>query len=378
VRTESRWPVFAAISTDATGGGIGVASQLMWTVVRERWGDVPRLVVLRQGDSGTASTRSGLVSRLRFGARLAGAQVRGECSWLFFTHLSLSRVQRFVLPAWRRPYAIYLHGIEAWRPLPEVDLHLLRAASLLVANSSHTARRVAEAHAGLGRIDVCPLALGDGTAPAPGDRVATWRRLVGAHGVVTVGRMVAAERYKGHDQLLEAWGDVRQRVPDARLVFAGAGDDVARLQAKAGDLGLAGSVTFTGFLDAEDLQALYSAASVFAMPSRDEGFGLVYLEAMSHGLPCIGSIHDAAGEVIEDGVTGFLVDQSDRASLSARLTGLLGDDDQRTAMGTRARDRVRERFRYEIFRNQFVALLSDAFDGAPSAEAGSRRVALRP
>jgi phosphatidylinositol alpha-1,6-mannosyltransferase len=103
--------------------------------------------------------------------------------------------------------------------------------------------------------------------------------------------MSADERYKGHDQILDAWPVVRSRIPDARLVIVGDGDDAPRLRAKAASLGLAASVLFTGFVTEAQLAALYQKASVFAMPSREEGFGLVYLEAMARGVPCIGSIH---------------------------------------------------------------------------------------
>ncbi len=132
-----------------------------------------------------------------------------------------------------------------------------------------------------------------------------------------VARMSSAERYKGHDELLEAWPIVKAHLPDARLVCVGDGDDLPRLQQKAHELGIGSETIFTGFVSADELHGWYDAASVFAMPSRGEGFGLVYLEAMSHGLPCIGSVHDAAGEIIDDGVTGHLVDQSDPRELGA-------------------------------------------------------------
>jgi glycosyltransferase involved in cell wall biosynthesis len=85
------------------------------------------------------------------------------------------------------------------------------------------------------------------------------------------------------------------------------------------------------------------------MPSRGEGFGLAYLEAMSHGLPCIGSTHDAAGEIVTDEVTGFLVDQTDTAALVDRIARLLADADLRAAMGERGRVRVGRAFTESAF-----------------------------
>jgi phosphatidylinositol alpha-1,6-mannosyltransferase len=184
---------------------------------------------------------------------------------------------------------------------------------------------------------------------------------LGPRAVIVVARMIAAERYKGHDQLLEAWPLVAARFPDARLVLAGTGDDVPRLKAKAAALGLGSKAIFTGFVSRPVLTSLYQHAAVFAMPSREEGFGLVYLEAMVHGLPCIGSIHDAAGDVIEDGKTGFLVDQANTEELADRLLCLLSDGNRRAEMGAAGRRRVEQHFTYERFRQRLLGLLHATF-----------------
>jgi phosphatidylinositol alpha-1,6-mannosyltransferase len=252
---------------------------------------------------------------------------------------------------------VFLHGIEAWRPLPHADARALREAALLVANSRYTARRVNETHTLEKPIEVCPLALAPTSAQPDAQRVTYWRQQIGARAVITVARMAAGERYKGHDQLLEAWPDVKACVSGSRLIFAGGGDDLPRLQSKAASLGLGGDVIFTGFLTGPELDALYAAAAVFAMPSREEGFGLAYLEAMSHGLPCIGSIHDASGEVLADAVSGCLVDQSDLAALADRLIQLLNDEALRRSMGSEGRRRARLCFSYEQFRHRLLGLL---------------------
>ena len=93
------------------------------------------------------------------------------------------------------------------------------------------------------------------------------------------------------------------------------------------------------------------------MPSRQEGFGLVYAEAMWHGLPCLGSTADAAGEVIAQGETGLLVPYGDVAAIEAALTSLLGDPDARARMGEAGRRRARERFGYPRFRDDLLSAL---------------------
>jgi phosphatidylinositol alpha-1,6-mannosyltransferase len=176
--------------------------------------------------------------------------------------------------------------------------------------------------------------------------------------------MSASERYKGHDQLLLAWPRVIAEVPDATLVMVGRGDDVERLRAKAAALGLGRSVHLTGFVPDAPLRALLRHAAVFAMPSRGEGFGLVYLQAMRAGVPCLGSRDDAAADVIVDGETGLLVPRQDPEAIAGALARLLTDDAMRRRMGDAGKRRFDATFTYPRFRARLAGLLARAFPAA--------------
>lgn len=346
----------AAITLHPAGGGVAGVSRLIWETVRTRWSQGARLITLVPGER-PASLDTSTSDRLAFGARLAALQAAGRCTWTFYSHLSLARVQPF-LPARPRPYMVFLHGIEAWRQLTAPEARVLAGASLRVANSAYTAHRVRQQHPDVGPIMICPLAV-----PPPWSQPATAPiddPRIGPHAVVIVARMAAGERYKGHDALLAAWPAVLERQPDAQLVIVGGGDDEARLRARVQEGGVGARVIFTGFVSEARLAAIYAQAAVFAMPSRGEGFGIAYLEAMAHGLPCIGSVHDAAGEVIEDGVTGYLVDQSDTRALADRVSRLLGDDAGRRQMGEAGRHRLRERFTADRFARRLGELVEAA------------------
>jgi phosphatidylinositol alpha-1,6-mannosyltransferase len=367
-----RHPYLAAITFDASGGGVAAVSRLLRDVFRQRWGADCRLVTLLDDRDAETSLRASAMTRLRFGTKLAQAQVGGDCGWVFYSHLGLGRVQRFVPAFWRRPYGIFIHGIEAWRRLTPVQLDVLNGAALRVANSHVTASRVAEINPDVEPIRVCQLALApefhvNGHGPDAPRGVGP----LGPHAVVLVARMMASERYKGHDELLDVWPAVRARVRDARLVFVGGGDDVDRLRGRAAALGIGDAVAFTGFISEAGLHDIYGQAAVFAMPSAGDGFGLVYLEAMAHGLPCIGSIHDAAREIIVDDVTGFLVDRADAAGLTERLAALLTDEPRRRRMGQSGWRRWREQFTYERFASSMVSLIESTLDGAEAQRRAS-------
>ena len=106
------------------------------------------------------------------------------------------------------------------------------------------------------------------------------------------------------------------------------------------------------------MRGLYGQAAVFALPSRGEGFGLVYLEAMAAGLPCIGSTDDAAVDVIEDGRTGLLVRQDDVTALAGAVSRLLSDEALRRRMGEAGRARQQSVFSYANFRDRTLGLLA--------------------
>jgi phosphatidyl-myo-inositol dimannoside synthase len=363
----------AAVSFGGRGGGLAYVARLLRAVCAS-W---------QNTDVWTAAldpARYGVVSRaeqVRFAARVAGAQLTGRIDWLAFNHLGVARVQRLVPRRVRRPYLVFVHDVEAWDPSLSPDrVETLRAATLRVANSTYTARRVAQAHPTIGPVVACPLGLLDhdpastgpdaGPSGLPGQAsggVTLSEELteIGAASVLILGRMHDEERYKGHDQLLESWPAVVAEVPTAQLIVAGLGNDVPRLRDKARALGVGHLVLFCGFLPSPTLTALMGRVAAFAMPSAREGFGLVYLEAMRAALPCIGSTSDAAGDIIVHGETGYLVDRADPAALSAAIISLLTDDVRRAAMGKAGR----RRFEAQFTADRFAARLRDILNDSP-------------
>lgn len=353
-------PTLAVVTLEPSGGGVATVARLLWQVLHREFGhDAGLITLLPKG-----RRQPTMADKLRFGARIAQAQLTGTTDWLLFSHLALAKAHDRVPARLRCGYGIFLHGIEAWCPLTDQERRLLRDADLRISNSAFTAARVMHAHPEIGPVVPCPLALPERTPrPTPTDGGLA----IGPHAVLVVGRMSSDERYKGHDQLIEAWPAVVAAIPDAQLVIVGEGDDRQRLEEKAHAAGVTAHTVFTGFVDDAVLDGLFARAALFALPSRGEGFGLVYLEAMQHGLPCIGSTHDAAAEVIEDGVTGRLVDQADIAGLARTLVTLLGEPALRARMGEAGRRRVHERFGLPRFERQLTSLLRGEADARVTA-----------
>ncbi|MFI0454129.1 glycosyltransferase [Actinomadura sp. 6N118] len=141
---------------------------------------------------------------------------------------------------------------------------------------------------------------------------------------------------KGLDMMLEAWQEVAPRHPGWRLRLYGAGPQEAELWEQAGNAGIAGSVEFRGVTG--DVEAALIGSSVFALPSRDEGFPMSVLESMAYGLPTV-AFDCAPGvrELITDGLEGTLVPPGDTVAFAAALGTLMEDAALRRSMGAQAR-----------------------------------------
>jgi phosphatidylinositol alpha-1,6-mannosyltransferase len=232
----------------------------------------------------------------------------------------------------------------------------LSRADLLIAISEHTARRFCEANPAFAsrRIRVCHLGVAsrpETAVPLPAEAD---ERSGSAPFALIVGRMAADERYKGHDLLLDIWPRIAAELPEARLVVAGDGDDRGRLERKAAVLGK--GVSFLGQVSDVALEVLYRDCAFFVMPSRNEGFGLVFLEAMRAGKACIGGV-GAAAEVIENGVTGFVVDPDEPGQVLQAALRLFREPETRERMGQAGAMRMARHFTEEHFRCRFRAIL---------------------
>jgi hypothetical protein len=119
-------PTVAAITLDEAGGGIAAVSRLLWDVVRDHWGASARLLTIfdRPG------SRATFAEKARYAVALTQAQVCGHTDWILFTHLGLAKVQRAVPLRARRPYAVFLHGIEAWNGLSAAEAKVLARADV--------------------------------------------------------------------------------------------------------------------------------------------------------------------------------------------------------------------------------------------------------
>jgi glycosyltransferase involved in cell wall biosynthesis len=216
---------------------------------------------------------------------------------------------------------------------------LLRGGTVCVANSEPAAERFVQLGTPADRVFRAPHS----TDIAPFHSVAAGRRRDGDRDRVTVlhiGRLIPR---KGIDRLLRAVARARGEVA-LRLVLVGSGPEEAALRRLAGELGLGGNVEFRGFVDQPGLPEVYAEADVFAFPTLDDPFGIALLEAAATGLPVVASpFAGATVDLVEDGVTGFVVDPDDTAAWARALAGLARDPELRRSLGARGHEATLDR-----------------------------------
>lgn len=264
-----------------------------------------------------------------------------------------------------KPFLTICHGVDVWSPPPKI-VHALDRSPMIVAVSRDTKARV-EAHCP-GHDDrwvrVFPNTYDDHAytlgEPDPGLRAKLGVR-EDEKVILTVARMDASDRgKKGFDRVLRALPTIAERVPTARYVLAGRGDDRPRLEALADSLGVSDRVTFAGFVPTDELPSYYRMADVYCMPSTGEGFGIVFLEAMSCGCPVVAGNRDGSVEPLMDGELGLLVDPEDQAQIAdAVCRVLLGEAPAQITDPTRLHESSVDAFGRARFRQRLEAIYRD-------------------
>ena len=225
------------------------------------------------------------------------------------------------------PYCGFLYGIEAWDIRLKHRIEAMRSADKLIAISKFTRDRIIADYAvNAERIQVVPCTFDwgcFGIGPKPKDLLERYGLKPENKVLLTVSRLALSERYKGHRQVLFALKKIIELHPEVRYLIAGDGDDLPRLQEMVKAMNLTEQVIFGGYVPVKDLPGLYRLCDLFIMPSTKEGFGIVFLEAMSSGKATLGGNIDGSVDALDDGRLGALVDPNDSTEIANTVCQIL-------------------------------------------------------
>jgi phosphatidylinositol alpha-1,6-mannosyltransferase len=344
--------VFSGLSAP-NAGGVQCSGRIAWQAIARHArsvGSTAGLLVYGEAEAGDLDLAGdgACVVGNRLGMLRTALLRHWRTPLVCFWHVSMLRL----LPLLRvgdAKVVLFLHGIEAWRSFSGLARRALDRVDLFLSNSDFTWQRFLECNPYLADRPHLTIPLGCdepwfGMDIPPSEPPAA----------LILGRMMRGEDYKGHRELIAAWPSVLRSIPDAELWIGGDGDLRPELEREAASRGLERNLRFWGFLSEEQKLDLLRRCRCLAMPSRGEGFGLVYLEAMRLGRPCLVSNQDAAREVVNPPEAGLAADP---AELTDALCRLMSDGHEWQAWSTAASARYERSFTAGHFQNRLLAAL---------------------
>jgi glycosyltransferase involved in cell wall biosynthesis len=252
-------------------------------------------------------------------------------------HINLMPLAWLVSRLLKVPLILFIYGIDAWQPTRNrLANRLAKRADWVVSISDITAQKFRSwASAGTQQLLVLPNAIhaewyGPG---AKNPDLLKRYQLEGKTVLMTLGRLVSAERYKGFDEVLDLLPVLRATMPNLAYLIVGDGSDRTRLAAKVKALGLTERVVFAGKITEAEKADHYRLADAYIMASRGEGFGFVLLEAMACGIPVVASKLDGGREAVREGQLGRLVDPGNQDELQRAIVEALADKSRAVPSG---------------------------------------------
>jgi teichuronic acid biosynthesis glycosyltransferase TuaC len=241
------------------------------------------------------------------------------------------------------PYIVSVHGLDAFSTTQvsgksgewcrRISQRVYRNAKRVVCISERVRERVIEGSGGGCRTSVVYNGVNEQLFSPREDPAENFT-------VLSVGNLIPI---KGHDVLLRAIGSLAGEFPRLRLEIIGGGAEQTRLESLAHELGIHDRVSFQGRRNRREVADAMQRCAIFALPSRFEGLGCVYLEAMSAAKPVIGCRGQGIAEIIRHGSNGFLVGPDNEKELALALAMLLRDPGLRHRLGQAARDTILDR-----------------------------------
>ncbi len=258
-----------------------------------------------------------------FVSQMMGFGLWQQPSLVLSTHLNFTIAAYWLKRIVGVPYWTVAHGVEAWNIQRPALQTALRYADRILAVSNYTRDRlINEQNLDPNKISILPNTFDPhrfqlGVKPAY--LLERYKLKPEQPVILTVNRLCNSESYKGYDKILEALPQIRQVIPNVHYIIVGKGDDRPRLEQLIHQRQLQDCVTLAGFIPDSELCNYYNLCDVFAMPSKLEGFGIVYLEALACGKPTLGGNKDGAIDALCHGELGALVDPDDAKETAQTL-----------------------------------------------------------
>lgn len=271
-----------------------------------------------------------LLQTILFATKIIILAILQRPTLIISTHVNYA-IACYVLKLLTRiPYWVVAHGLEVWNIENNAIILALQKADKIISVSNYTRQHLLK-HKNIDsdKIVILPNTFDSNKFkinPKPTYLLNRYNLTNEQPVILTVTRMGSMAKYKGYDQILHALVKVRLHVPNVHFILAGKGDDIPRIKILVTSLNLEDCVTIAGFVPDEELCAYYNLCDVFALPSKGEGFGIVYLEALACGKPVLGGNQDGSVDPLAEGKLGCLVNPDNVEEIADNLIQILQGD----------------------------------------------------
>ncbi|MGB3402755.1 MAG: glycosyltransferase [Microcoleaceae cyanobacterium] len=300
------------------------------------------------------------LGRFKLAISLLNHLIMHRPSQVFCGHINLAPLVQTLCQPFGIPYTVLTYGKEVWEPLPTKYRQALQQADQIWTISRYSRDQACAANQlDPNQFKMVPCMV-DGDRFTPGAKP---QHLIERYGLadakvlMTVARLWSGDIYKGVDVTIRALPKITQVFPDVKYLVIGRGDDQPRLAQLAKDLEVADQVIFAGFVPTVELVEHYRVADAYVMPSQ-EGFGIVYLEAMASGIPVLSGDADGSADPVQDGQLGWQVPHRDPEAVAHACIQMLQGSDER-CQGEWLRQQTLAKFGRAAFRTQLQDLLKD-------------------
>jgi phosphatidyl-myo-inositol dimannoside synthase len=280
--------------------------------------------------------------------RVAREWLLRRSNLIFSDHLYTARFASRV----RARHIMWAHLIEFDPPLDPMHQKSMTSCHRIFCDSDFTRRHLTRLYPAM-REKLQVVHLGD--CPRPELTNPCYQDNLPSQRLAMIGRMAQEERYKGHDEIIDALPEVLSAHPKCEIVMIGGGNDSHRLQTKVTEMGLSRNVQFLTNLDDNQLFRIIKTSCGILLPSRKEAFGLVYLYALWAGIPAV-ALRDSAGEEVL-GECGVFAERQRSCELAIALRAVLSGAWHAAEASQR---RYRDVFSYAAFKKRLADALCDS------------------
>ncbi|MBE9224269.1 glycosyltransferase family 4 protein [Phormidium sp. LEGE 05292] len=274
-----------------------------------------------------AGTAPSALKTLSFATKIFGYGLWQRPNLIISTHLNFTIAAYWLKRMANIPYWAVAHGVDAWNiDRPALQTALQNADKIISVSGYTRDRLLAEQNLDPTKVILLPNTFDASRfqiTPKPEYLLKRYGLTTNNSIILTVARLDRSEQYKGYDQIIQVLPEIRRHIPNVHYILGGKGSDRSRIMQLISQLDLQNCVTLAGFIPDNELSDHYNLCDVFAMPSKGEGFGIVYLEALACGKPTLGGFKDGAVDALCHGELGALVDPDNSAEIAQTLIKIL-------------------------------------------------------